>query len=1152
MQFQRKAVVLLVCALLSPEAGARQNAPVRDLESGPPIDRALAAGETHAYRLTLAANQYLRVAIDAHAIEQIVVTFAAPDGKTVAEIRRLASGPRTYSLITGEPGEYRLDVRSGDRDAAGRYELRIADRRAATPDDRTSVEAERLFVDAEKLRVSGTGPALRTALTEYEASLALYRLAHDEAGEASAVTDLGRTQDGLGDKQAALVTYDQAIALQHAIGDQSREAYVLNFSALAYDFLGEKQKALEHLERALPLARAAGDGRIEGVTLSNFGVVHYNLGHKEQALDFYNRSLPLAQLAHNGQGESSTLTAIGTLYDSIGEKRTALEYMARALPIRRRVGNQSDEASTLNNMGAVYVTLGEYPDALDVLNQALPHWRAAGDRSGEGATLNNIARAYEAIGEYQRAIDTYTQALQLHRAAGYRFGEANVLTNVGLVYVSLGEPQAALSFFSQALPLHRAASNRTGEAATLGDIGAVYARLNDMAKALDFYGRALPIARAVGDRNGEAAHLAGLARVYLSHRDHDKAGELYRQALALHRAVSNRRGEAATLADLGAVAAAQGDVPRALDLLHQALPIVRAIGDRSGEARVLHQLANAERDAGNLADARADSDAALAIVESVRNKVFNQELRSSYLASVQDYYRLAIDVLARSHAERPSEGFDAAALRVAERARARGLLEILTEADEDIRQEVDPGLLERERTVQQRLNAKAGRRTRLLNGPHTPKQAAEAAADVEAAAAEYRQVEAAIRAGSPRYAALVQPQPLGLADIQRQLDPDTLLLEYALGDDRSYLWAVSPDAIASYDLAPRAEVEATARRFYDFARVDSNAARVQETAAALTRMLIAPVASRLGSKRLVIVADGVLQYIPFAALPDPRSARPLIVDHEMVSLPSASVIAALRRDTAARGPASKEVAVLADPVYTRDDPRVTPAVSAAASRPAGVADRMPVTRDLEMATDDAGIGSGGLARLLNTRREAASILALTPPTKRKRALDFDASRATAMSADLGQYRIVHFATHAILDSVHPELSGIVLSLVDRRGEPQDGFLRLHEIYNLKLPVELIVLSACQTGLGKDIRGEGLIGLTRGFMYAGAPRVVASLWKVDDRATSELMQRFYAGMLGPQRLRPAAALRAAQLTLMKQQTWRAPYYWAAFILQGEWN
>jgi CHAT domain-containing protein len=192
----------------------------------------------------------------------------------------------------------------------------------------------------------------------------------------------------------------------------------------------------------------------------------------------------------------------------------------------------------------------------------------------------------------------------------------------------------------------------------------------------------------------------------------------------------------------------------------------------------------------------------------------------------------------------------------------------------------------------------------------------------------------------------------------------------------------------------------------------------------------------------------------------------------------------------------------------------------------------------------------GLRRLLSSRDEAEAITSLAPASALK-ALDFNASRPTALSDQIGQYRIVHFATHGLLDSMRPELSGLVLSLVDENGKEQDGYLRLNEIYNLKLNADLVVLSACQTGLGKEVRGEGLVGLTRGFMYAGTPRVAASLWQVNDAATAELMKRFYRGMLKDS-LRPAAALRAAQLEMMSRPAWKSPYFWGAFVMQGEWK
>jgi len=338
--------------------------------------------------------------------------------------------------------------------------------------------------------------------------------------------------------------------------------------------------------------------------------------------------------------------------------------------------------------------------------------------------------------------------------------------------------------------------------------------------------------------------------------------------------------------------------------------------------------------------------------------------------------------------------------------------------------------------------------------------------------------------------------------------------------------------------------------------------------------VLGPVAAQLQNKRLLIVSDGALQYIPFAVLPAPstsgsKTPAPLVAEHEIVNLPSASVLAVLRREEINRKPAGKAVAVLADPVFaTRDDrvqlaslknqtvqgsvsqePSSNPSVFQAAE-PDMSSDDGP--SDLDRSAREIGVsGDGMFPRLPFTRREADAIYSTTGRKDALEALDFEASKATALSSQLKDYRIVHFATHGLLNNDHPELSGLVFSLVDKQGQSQDGFLRLLDIYNMELNADLVVLSACQTALGKEIGEEGLVGLTRGFMYAGAPRVVASLWKVDDEATAALMKKFYEGMLREHET-PAQALRSAQQWMRTQKSWQSPYYWAGFQLQGEWK
>jgi CHAT domain-containing protein len=643
---------------------------------------------------------------------------------------------------------------------------------------------------------------------------------------------------------------------------------------------------------------------------------------------------------------------------------------------------------------------------------------------------------------------------------------------------------------------------------------------------------------------------------------------------------------AATLNNIGAVYRSLGDMQKALDKFNEALSIRRAIGERSQEAQSLLRIAQVEQQSGNLTLAHQTIEQAISIIESMRANISGQGLRVSFFASRQEFYQSYIDILIQMQRQNPAAAFDSLALEVSERARARSLLELLTESRADIRQGVDGSLLERERSLQQLLNGKAAAQFALLNRKHTPAQAEAFAKEIASLTTEYDALKGQIRARSPRYAALTQPQPLSLAEIQEQvLDPDTMLLEYSLGDNASHLFVVSQTSITSHQLPKRTEIEAATRRVRELLTApqpqpgDTEAkyqARVKEAregywtqAAELSRMLLGPAASRLGNKRLAIVADGALQYIPFAALPAPSPGndggrnsgaepQPLFVEHEIVSLPSASTLATLRRETAGRKPAEKSLAVLADPVFTGDDTRVRRDVGkTGAKEKTGSADSTEtnvVSLQMTRSGQETGVigAEASFGRLLSTRREAAAISALVLEQERMQALDFEASRTTGLRPELGEYRIVHFATHGMLNNVHPELSGLVLSLVDKEGKPQDGFLRLQDIYNLKLPAELVVLSACQTGLGKEIKGEGLIGLARGFMYAGAPRIVASLWKVDDRATSELMKRFYQGMLGPEALRPAAALRQAQLSIWKEKQWREPFYWAAFVLQGEWK
>ncbi len=1113
------AVVLLGCATVS----SAQTAQSTPLEPGKPIERELAGAGAHSYSFSMTTGQFLYLVAEQKGID-VVVTLFAPDGRKLAEVDSPngSTGREPLAFVTDASGTYRLEVRSLEKDAAaGRYAVRIDVLRAATAQDRQWVLAHNAFAEAELLRAQGTAASMRGAIAKYEESVRHYQAAEDRATEASALNNIGAVHYQLGETQQSIDHFDRARAIQLAIGDRAAAGRTLANIGIIHTRLGQAQKAQDASEEALSLVREAGDRGSEASILNNLGNLSVNQSEFRKALDYFNQSLAASKAARNHFGEAATIGNIGGVYNALGEKAKALEFHQQALATFRAMGLRANEGATLNNIGLVYFDLGLKQKALDYYYQGLPISRAVGDRAAEANALGNIGRVYSDLGEKQTSLDYYNQALALYRAVRNRVDEAVALNNIGLAYSDLGEKQKALDYYSQALPIAQAVGNRVSEARTLTNMGSAYLDLGERQKALEFYEQALPLRRAAGDRRGEAITLNNIGLAYYDLGENQRAAGYYTQALSLS----------------------------------------RAVGDRKGEAGTLYLAARVDRDLGHLDAARAQIEQCLTIVEELRTDLTTQDLRASYLSTAQKYYRFHVELLMDLHRQHASGGFDAAALQASERARARSLLELLTEAGADIRRGIDSSLLERERALQQLLRGKTERQITLLNGRHTPEQAADSLKELEALKADYRQVEAQIRKASPRYAALTQPQPLGAEQIQQLLDKDTLLLEYALGEQRSYLWVVSRTAIRSFELPKREEIEATAKRFYASLTAPNqqprNAAsddkrglqagsadgrQSAEAAAALGKILLAPVASQLGKQRLVIVADGALMYVPFAALSVPAAEyRPLIVDHEVVNLPSASSLAVLRQETSGRKMAPKTVAVLADPVFGADDDRVAP-----------MANRKPGDTEAGRSIEETRLVRAGLSlnRLPGTRQEAERIAAFVPGASVK-LLDFDANRAAAHGTNLSEYRYVHFATHGFLNSVNPDLSGLVLSTVDREGRPQNGFLLADEVFNLHLPAEMVVLSACQTGLGKEVKGEGLVGLTRGFMYAGAPRVVVSLWNVNDQATSELMVRFYRGVL-KERRSPAAALRAAQIEMWKQQRWRTPYYWASFVLQGEWR
>ncbi|MEG4032170.1 tetratricopeptide repeat protein, partial [Microcoleus sp. Pol8_C1] len=487
----------------------------------------------------------------------------------------------------------------------------------------------------------------------------------------------------------------------------------------------------------------------------------------------------------------------------------------------------------------------------------------------------------------------------------------------------LGEKQKALEYYSQSLPLSRATGDRSQEATTLNDLGLVYSDLGEKQKALEYYSQSLPLSRATGDRSQEATTLNNIGLIYSDLGEKQKALEYYSQSLPLRRTVGDRSGEANTLHNIGGVYYDLGEKQKALEYLRQSLPLFRATGDRGGEASALYNIAFVKRNQNNLTKALNDIESSLKIIENLRTKIASPELRSSYFATVQNYYEFYIDLLMQLHKTNPKSGYDTKALEASERSRARSLLELLQESNANIREGISPDLLQQEKSLQQQLNAIEKQRIEKISTPN-PNQTKIDEIDKQRLALleQYQQIQAQIRTASPRYAALTQPQPLTLPEIQKQiLDENTILLQYSLGENRSYLWVVTSTGVTSYELPKQVDIETAARNFRD--AVTSPIQRdipqqVAEASANLGQLILQPAAAQLGNKRLLIVPDGVLHYTPFPALTlDQTTGQntnvPLIASHEIITLPSASTLAILRQNYGDRKPPSRNLAILADP-----------------------------------------------------------------------------------------------------------------------------------------------------------------------------------------------------------------------------------------------
>jgi CHAT domain-containing protein/Tfp pilus assembly protein PilF len=899
---------------------------------------------------------------------------------------------------------------------------------------------------------------------------------------------------------------------------------------------------------------------------------------------------------------------------------------------------QTDQADVALREGRRLLKRGRSDQALVQLRNALNLYTNAKNQSGVAGTHLELGDLYLRQGQYTVALDHYQKALdgflgvdKKNEAVNAVVGIADDKFNANLMLAKIGDVNFRLGRNSEAMSAYGRMVVKKPESAgskvtrRFGGLGGIMGGISSGNVSVAAPTSALTVALEMKKELDEyrvsivyASYELGMGRLAYAGNDMETAKKHFENALegagsslaGVAKLGQVRRFRAAARTSLGDVAVRQAKWKDAakyyadakkgaqddkrLDLIW---PAQRGIG------RTFWLQAAQEKDPKKAMTLRESAVSnyreSIATIETLRQGSLRaDEARTTFLATMKDvfdeassaYAEMALVVGANSTAPLSAKALEYAgeAFKINEQSRSRSLLDLLNETGASITEGVPADLLKRKQDNLDRQQEIADVLTGInISNEELKKKPSELDEELEKLQGEYEEIENQIRTASPRYGALTSSQGMTLSDVQQKvLDERTLLLEYALQPDASYLWAISKTDVSLFKLPARSNVEKAAidlraqlipstlqRRIVGIDVIDPNrgiglatsapsdAAPFVAAANALYKIALEPAASALGDKRLLVVADGALSYVPFEVLlktseaGDFSSLPYLVKSNEIVYAPSASVVAAIRQQRSKA--AGRAMLIIADPVFNSNDARAHKGTTSNSGdselRGLGIQSALvDVTGDTTAGNADAKMEGLPLARLAGTRTEAEEISKLAKGSGGQADvwLDLDANEDNVSSRDVTKYRVIHVATHGLLDADRPQFTGVVLSLVGNKSH--DGFLRTDEIFNLRLGSPLVMLSACETGLGKEKRGEGVLGLTRAFMYAGAPTVGVTLWSVADKSTATLMTDFYRRLFSAGEVPASAALRDAQLAMISDKKYSAPFFWAPFVLVGDWN
>jgi len=1050
-----------------------------------------------------------------------------------------------------------------------------------------------------------------TALKKWQTALDKVRFAYKH-GISKFLTNQGMMYQNLGDYQKALDYYQQALTIDRKIGDKGGEGADLMNIGVVYDNMGYYQKALDYYQQALTIDREIGYKRGEVDGLTNIGVVYGKMGYYQKALDYNQQALTIQSEIGYKRGEVANLSNLGLVYYSLGDYQKALDYNQQALTIHSEIGgDKRGVAINLANQGVMYLNLGYYQKALEYLQQALKIQRKIGNKPGVTKNLGNLSLVYYRLGYYQKALDYSQQSLKiLRREIGDKRDIGKNLGNLGVVYQNLGYYQKALEYLQQALTIDRKIGDKPGESADLSNLGTVYYYLGEYQKALDYYQQALKIRREIGDKPGESADLNNLGAMYVKMGYYQKALEYFQQALALSREIGHNRKEGSNLSNLGVVYYYLGDYQKALDYYQQALKIRREIGDKPGVGNSFSNLGVVYYYLGYYQKANTYFQDSVAIFEKIgsdglwlaqRGLAFTEAKLNQFDAAIQYYeqalnnleklrYRLKdkeqklsfmrnkigvynefIALLQFLDKTQPKKGYDRKAIEIFERKQGRIFLEEMGQSGARLFAGFPQEILQgesnlenqlakiRKNLVDERSKPGAGLKGEVVQNRQLIKNLEQHEQRLQT---ELEKLQQTIKTKYPDYYALKYPKPVKLDTLQKKvLQSDELMLVYGVMENSTTLWVIGKNTFEMFNL-PLSEsklkekisqlrdwmgtgdktrgLKVTDRKYGEI-KVKLN----QASNELYVQLIPEKVRSFLTKERTVyVIPTGPLYALPFETLvtktsKDFKEAHYLIEDVPIAYLSSASLLKILRDAQKRRQNTAKyPLLAFANPIYEG-----TPTSS---STQRGIIDKL--------RNETYRNFKNGFAPLPETENEAKEIAKIlnAPTDSNPLQLGEAASVPTVNKFNeqtrLDDYQYVLFSTHGILPGEIDRINqpALVLSYPDKW-----GYLKMADVFGLKLNAKLVALSACNTGNGKNEKGEGVMGLTRAFMYAGTPAIAVTLWSVESLSAKILNVGFFKQLKNIQK--PAAALRAIKLRMLRGdegEKYKRPYYWAPFVVFGD--